>query len=344
MALKDKKVLFIGLISLSSILGMVLIAILSGWFYFYSTAPSTAMVYIYPNTSTKAIEDTLKAHLGADFARKTMRLANFTETDWSKRTGAYKIDKGMNTIKAMRKLTHGAQTPIKLTFNNVRTINELAEKINDKFLMTDTAFLKAIENKATLQKMGCDTNDVRVIFFPDTYEFYWNISPDKLVNDFYSYYTKWWNKERKDEAKALGLTPQQVSIVASIVEEETNDKAERGMVARLYINRVQKGMKLQADPTVKYALNDFTLKRIGGANLFVDSPYNTYKYAGLPPGPIRLPEKATIETVLKAPKHDYIYMCAKEDFSGRHNFTATYSEHQVNAKKYQKALNERGIK
>lgn len=244
----------------------------------------------------------------------------------------------------MRKITRGAQTPVKLTFNNLRTLQQLADRIGGKFLMSGDEFTKALNNSQTLQKMNCDTNNVRVIFFPDTYEFYWNITPEKLIDEFYSYYEKWWDKEgRRAKASSLGLSPQQVSIVASIVEEETNDKAERGMVARLYMNRLQNGMKLQADPTVKFALQDFSLRRISGPILFTNSPYNTYKFAGLPPGPIRLPEKATIEAVLNAPQHNYVYMCAKEDFSGRHNFTTSYAEHMANAKKYQDALNKRGI-
>ena len=157
-------------------------------------------------------------------------------------------------------------------------------------------------------------------------------------------YNNYWNQKRISKAQAIGLTPLQVSTLASIVDEETANNAEKPVVAGLYINRLKKGMLLQADPTVKFALQDFTLKRILLKHLSIDSPYNTYKYAGLPPGPIRIPSVQGLESVLNYARHNYLYMCAKEDFSGTHNFAVTHSQHIVNAKLYQRELNRRKIK
>ncbi len=165
-----------------------------------------------------------------------------------------------------------------------------------------------------------------------------------MVRRLLDYRNRFWSKERRSKAASLGLTPSQVATIASIVEEETAKADEKPKVARLYLNRLKKGIKLQADPTVKFATGDFTLRRITGKHLAIESPYNTYKVNGLPPGPIRIPAAATIDAVLNAPKHDYIYMCAKEDFSGYHNFASDYATHMANARRYQAELNRRGIR
>lgn len=179
---------------------------------------------------------------------------------------------------------------------------------------------------------------------PDTYEFYWNATPNKIIKRLVEYREKFWTDKRKAQAASLGLSPIEATILASIVEEETNKADEKPIVARLYMNRLKKGMLLQADPTVKYAVGNFGLKRILQQHLNIESPYNTYKHPGLPPGPIRIPSGNTIDAVLNAPSNDYIYMCAKEDFSGYHNFTSSYSEHLNNARRYQAVLNKRNIK
>lgn len=179
---------------------------------------------------------------------------------------------------------------------------------------------------------------------PDTYEVYWTADPRKTIQKILKNNDAFWTEERRAKAQALGLTPDQVGVIASIAEEETAKADELGKVARLYINRLERGMKLQADPTVKFAVGDFSIKRIGGKMLDTDSPYNTYRYAGLPPGPIRIPARRTLQAVLDAPVHDYIYMCAKSDFSGYHDFTSDYSIHKRNAAAFRKALDARGIK
>ena len=195
----------------------------------------------------------------------------------------------------------------------------------------------------SLPKFDPRKENLPSLFIPDTYQVYWDISAEQFVERMQKEHSRFWNEERKQKAQAAGMTPEEVCTLASIVEEETNNNAEKPTVAGLYINRLHKGMPLQADPTVKFALQDFQLKRISNKHLTVDSPYNTYRNIGLPPGPIRIPTPAGLDAVLNYEKHDYIYMCAKEDFSGTHNFASNYTEHMKNARKYWKALNERKI-
>ncbi len=191
--------------------------------------------------------------------------------------------------------------------------------------------------------LGVDTITIRTLFMPNEYKVRWDISPDSLVALFHDQYKKFWTDERKRLATEAGFSPAEIITLASIVQEESAKKDEHSTIAGLYINRLREGMKLQADPTARYAYGDFTVKRIGQIQLSADSPYNTYRNKGLPPGPICLPKQATIDSILNAPHHEYIYMCAKEDFSGYHNFAADYATHQSNARKYQEALNKRGI-
>ncbi len=192
--------------------------------------------------------------------------------------------------------------------------------------------------------MGMTTDNVTGLFMADTYQFLWDVEPAKLMQHMKKFSDQFWNDERKAKAEKLGLSPNEVITLASIVEGETNKADEKGMVARLYMNRLKQHMKLQADPTVKFALKNFALRRITFEDCSVQSPWNTYYVFGLPPGPICLPEKSSIDAVLNAPQHNYIYMCAKEDFSGYHNFAETYAQHEAYAAKYHQALREKGIR
>lgn len=207
---------------------------------------------------------------------------------------------------------------------------------------TDSAFIAACDS--VLQPLGFNREGYPAAFLPDSYEFYWSDPATKVVSKLVDVRNQFWTDERRQKAKTLGLTPVEVATVASIIEEETAKKDEKPKVARLYLNRIAKGMPLQADPTVKFAVGDFSLRRIKGEHLKADSPYNTYRSRGLPPGPIRIPERTAIDDVLNAPVHPYLYMCAKEDFSGYHNFAEDYATHMANARRYQSALNARGIK
>lgn len=259
-------------------------------------------------------------------------------------TGRYPIAPGRRIVDIYRMLKGGRQEPFMLTIPETRTMELLASRLSRKLMLDSASIARALTDSAFCQQQGYTVETIPCLFVPNTYEVYWDMSLDDLMKRMHKEYDAFWNNERKAKAEALGLTPDEVQTLASIVDEETANNAEKPTIAGLYLNRLKKGMLLQADPTVKFAMRDFTLKRILNKHLNTDSPYNTYKYAGLPPGPIRVASVQGIEAVLNAETHDYLYMCAKEDFSGTHNFAVTLQEHMRNARRYQQALNERGIK
>ena len=302
------------------------------------------IVYIYPGLTADEQFKSVESQLGEEFGERTVTMLNLLEVDLSNRIGAYSIKRGTTPYQAARILQRGGQTGIRVVINNVRTLDQLAERVTKDLLMSKEELLELLNDKDFCAKYGKTPQTIATIFFPDTYDFFWTVTPEKFVDRMFGYYNKFWTDERKEKATKLGLTPDGVSTIASIAEEETAKRDERGKVARLYVNRVKMGMPLQADPTVKFALGNFSIRRIYAYMLKVDSPYNTYKNKGLPPGPIRMPEKATLESVLNAPAHNYIYMCAKEDFSGYHNFAVSYADHKANARRYQRELNRRKIK
>lgn len=255
--------------------------------------------------------------------------------------GAYKFDAGTSALEVARRLTRHQQTAVKLSFNNIRLKEQWAGKVAQKLLCDSTQLMQAMLDPTFLEEAETDEANVISIFLPDTYEVFWNTPAPELMRRMLKEYRKFWSEARVQKAESWGLTPQEVSVLASIAEEETQNRSERGKVAMLYWNRLQFDMPLQADPTVKYALGDFGLKRILNKHLEVESPYNTYRHAGLPPGPIRMAEKATIDSILNAHIHPYLYMCAKPDFSGTHNFATTLSQHLRNAAAYHQALDRR---
>lgn len=260
------------------------------------------------------------------------------------RTGRYAIEPATNALQLTRALKNGIQEPVRLTIPSVRTTERLAEELSEKLMMDKEDLMAYLESNDSCAKYGADTSTVIALFIPNTYEIYWNTSPARLLSKMQSEQKAFWEGSRKAKAEALGLTPLQVTTLASIIDEETANNAEKPMVAGMYYNRLRQDMPLQADPTIKFALKQFELRRIYHNMLTVKSPYNTYVNTGLPPGPIRIPSVAGIDAVLNLVHHDYLYMCAKEDFSGTHNFARTYAEHLKNAAKYTKALNERNIK
>lgn len=258
--------------------------------------------------------------------------------------GAYRFGQSDNCLTVYRRLKSGAQTPVNLTLPSVRTVGKLLKTVSHQ-LMTDSSNLARLLMDSTYcAQIGYSTETLPCLFIPNTYEVYWTMTPEAFVKRMQKEHDRFWNEERKAKAQSIGLTPEEVATLASIVEEETANNAEKPMVAGLYINRLHADMPLQADPTVKFALQDFGLRRILHTHLETDSPYNTYKHTGLPPGPIRIPSIQSIESVLNYTRHNYLYMCAKEDFSGTHNFAATFSQHLANARKYQQELNRRKIK
>ena len=231
-----------------------------------------------------------------------------------------------------------------VVFNNIRTRDQLAERISLQLEAKSHAILNLMNDEDYVHRFGMNSENILAMFIPNTYEFYWNTSADQFLQRMKKEYDKFWNADRIRKARSIGFKPSEVSVLASIVQQETNRDDEKNIIAGVYINRYKKGMKLEADPTLVYALGDFNVNRVLNVYKAIDSPYNTYKYAGLPPGPICLPTKTSIDAVLNYIHHNYIYFCAKEDFSGHHAFAATYSEHCVNAKRFQRALDRRGIK
>jgi len=259
------------------------------------------------------------------------------------KTGNYEFKPGMNNNHIVNMLKAGLQKPISVIINNLRTIDQLAGIVSRYIAPDSLALLKALTDTTLINKLGFNKNTFPAIFIPNTYQLYWTTTPEKFISRMIHEYNTFWNKKRKDEAKSLKLSPVEIITLASIVQEETNKKEEKPIVAGLYLNRLKKGIPLQSDPTVKYALGDFSVRRILKKYLEIDSPYNTYKYAGLPPGPINFPEISSIESVLHPDSNNYIYMCAKEDFSGYHSFTNNLRTHIKNAKKYQRALTQMRI-
>ena len=320
---------------------MVIVAIIVFAFRGYG-GDDRPWIYLPEETSREAVADSLISNLGYEFGNKVYKLWRLQAGGDARPHGAYRVEPGESAISLSRRIAKGRQTPVDLTFNNIRTMPQLAQRVASRLDMSADEFLQAVAD--TLVAHGYGQAEFPAAFIPDTYSFYWTVSPGELVAKLLRHRDSVWNAARRAKAAELGLTPVQVSTIASLVEEETSKKDEMPAVARLYINRLQRGMKLQADPTVKYSLGDFSIRRITLPMLSVASPYNTYRNAGLPPGPIRVPEVSTIDAVLDAPVHKFLYMCAREDFSGYHNFASDYSTHQANARRYQAELNRRKIK
>lgn len=257
--------------------------------------------------------------------------------------GKYRLKTGMNNRALINMLKAGNQEPVKLKFHNIRKKESFAAYLG-KELETDSAtFSKYLDSATLIEKFGFNPDNFYTMFIPNTYEFYWSVTPEAFLERMNKEYLKFWTPARLQKAKTLALTPQEVTVLASIVDAEALYDSEMPTIAGLYLNRLEKGILLQADPTVIFANNDFTVKRVTGLLLRKDSKYNTYRYAGLPPGPIGMPSINAIDAVLNREKNDFIYMCAKEDFSGYHNFAVTSAQHEVNAKKYRQALDNRNI-
>lgn len=259
------------------------------------------------------------------------------------KAGKYKITRGMSNFEIVKLLRSGRQTPVMLVITKLRTKQDLIRKICTS-LEADSAALRALlADQVYLRQFGLDTNTAMCAIMPNSYEFYWNTSAEAAFKKIEAARENFWTSERREQARRLGLGINEATILASIVEEESNKNDEKPLIASVYLNRIKKGMRLQADPTVKFALQDFALRRIRIGHTLFDSPYNTYRYAGLPPGPICTPSVKTLEAVLNTPETDYIYFCARADFSGYHAFAASYAEHMKNARQYQAALNARGL-
>lgn len=266
-------------------------------------------------------------------------LAKIMDYQENVKPGLYTIEPKMTNLELVRLLRSGKQTPIRVTFNNVRTKEDLAEKITANMEITKDQFLDLIQDSVYIRKFDFDEETIMAMFIPNTYEVWWNTSPEALFDRMHREYESFWTDERKQKASSLGLSQKEVSTLASIVQAESQKSDERPRIAGVYLNRLRLNMPLQADPTLVYALGDFELKRVLNVHKETDSPYNTYMYAGLPPGPINLPDINSLNAVLNAEDHKYLYFCAKEDFSGYHSFATTLAQHNANARRYQAALN-----
>lgn len=295
-------------------------------------------LYIYPNTQKLEVVKIIESQniIINSVAFKFYSLIFNYKTV---RPGCYEIEKGMSVGRLVYKLAKGRQTPIKLVLGKSRTKEEFAETMDNELAFSKKELLSKMNDNEFLKSFGIDSISVLSLFIPNTYEVYWNMSVDDFFKRMSVEQEKFW-KKRETKLKDIGYNKLQVLTIASIVEEETNKDDEKPIIATVYINRLKKGMPLQADPTIKFALGDFTIKRITGNMLGVESPYNTYRNLGLPPSPICIPSIASIDAVLNYEKNDYLFFCAREDFSGYHNFTSDIKEHYVNARKYQAALDE----
>ena len=338
--LDSRTYLYIAAAGLLLIIGLII-------FYAFtpvSRADSTQYLYIDDNDT----QDSVIMHLrpmshtaGMAGLTTLMRHSGYGDRI---RTGRYAIEPDEGALAVFRKLKNGQQSSLNLTIPEVRTMDRLASVLGKKLMLDSAAIASALYSVEVCRKYGYDTCTIAALFVPNTYDVYWNMSIDALMERMEKEHQRFWQGDREKKAAHMQLTPIEVCTLASIIDEETANTAEKPMIAGMYLNRLKTNMPLQADPTIKFALKQFELRRIWQKLLFIDSPYNTYRNKGLPPGPIKIASVKGIDAVLNAVSHDYLYMCAKEDFSGTHNFARTYPEHLKNAAKYTKALNERGIK
>ncbi|PZX60431.1 UPF0755 protein [Algoriphagus ratkowskyi] len=339
-------------IALTLVISFSVLAI-SFSFYFYQVffSPNTLvdsdqnyMLKISSNDTYKSVSNKLYDDFVVNDLVSFGFVSRITGYQESVKPGLYTITPKMTNLQLVKLLRSGKQTPIRVTFNNVRTKEDLAEKITANMEISEDQFLTLVKDSVYIRKFDFDEETIMSMFIPNTYELWWNTSSEALFDRMYKEYNAFWTDERKQKAAALGLNQKQVSTLASIVQAESQQKAdERPVIAGLYLNRLNIGMPLQADPTLVFASGDFELKRVLNVHKEIESPYNTYKYTGLPPGPINLPDIKSLDAVLDADNNSYLYMCAKEDFSGYHSFASSLAEHNANARRYQAALNKAKI-
>lgn len=339
------------IILLSSLVFVALAAggILAKQYYHYAISNFTSMdgkehvYYIMPNTSSDSVLATItndyqiESNMAWNITCKYMQFSN-------PKAGYYKFPAAISSREVVRRLQFGEQTPYKLSFRQtIRTREQLAAHMGNKLLLDSAEIKERLDSEEYMSKYGLTPETAVCIFIPNTYEVYWTISADQLFDRMYKEYKRFWTKERLAKAEKLGLTPTEVATIASIIASETNKAFEYPTIASIYINRVRRGIPLQACPTVIFAVGDFTLRRVLNKHLEIDSPYNTYKYRGLPPGPIRLTRADLLDAVLNAPETDYLFMCANPDFSGTHVFSSSYAKHSAVARQYQRELNKRNL-
>ena len=328
-----------------AVCGLLLILGLLTYYAFSSVSNVATTQYIYIDEDDTQDSVIAKIQPFANLIGMTTLNTLIRHSGYSEniRTGRYAIEPGDGPITIFRRLRSGRQTSLNLTIPESRTMDRLAAILSNKLMLDSATIAEALTSQEVCEKLGYDTCTIAAMFVPNTYNVYWNMSIDELLQRMQKEYDRFWKGDREAKAAEMQMTPIEVCTLASIIDEETSNNAEKPMIAGMYLNRLKEGMPLQADPTIKFALKQFELKRIYNKLLNTESPYNTYRNEGLPPGPIKIASIKGIDAVLNYTSHDYLYMCAKEDFSGTHNFARTYQEHLKNADKYTKALNERGI-
>lgn len=343
--MKNKYLLFISgavLIMIVTLATMLLITFGSG-----SCLKSDFVIHIPTGSSYSALIDTLsssEAISSETHINRINRVARLKKFDKHVKSGRYELYKGMSANEIVNMLHSGAQAPTQLTFNNIRTLPILAGRLAKQIEADSTTIVNLLLDPATAEKYGFKPEEFIGMFIPNTYEVWWTISPEALIRRMNQEYNNFWNESRIKLLDNTNLTQKEVSTLASIVYEETKKSDEMPKIAGVYINRLRRGMPLQADPTIKFALGNPNIRRILYRHLKVDSPYNTYKHRGLPPAPIYMPSVKSIDAVLNYAEHKYLYFCAKEDFSGYHNFARTLREHNNNSNRYSRALNRAGIR
>lgn len=324
---------------------MILIIALTVYYAMTSVSDSDTVEYIYIDEDDTQDSVIAKIQPYANPIGMAGLKTIIRHSDYGKniRTGRYAIEPSDGAITVFRRLKSGRQTSMSIVVPEVRTMDRLAGVLSHKLMLDSATIAEALTSEETCKHMGYDTCTIAAMFVPNTYDVYWNMSIEDLLERMKKEHDRFWKGDREAKAAKMQLTPVEVATIASIIDEETSNNAEKPMIAGMYLNRLKAGMPLQADPTIKFALKQFELKRIYNKLLTTDSPYNTYQHQGLPPGPIKIASIKGIDAVLNYIDHNYLYMCAKEDFSGTHNFAHTYQEHLKNAAKYTKALNARGI-
>jgi len=306
-------------------------------------AGDRSTIYIPENASFDQAMDSVRANLIIKNQKVFEWVAKKKKYPVLVKPGRYVIDKSLSYNEIINILRGGRQTPVMITFSKARTMNDIAGRFGGQIEADSAGIISFFSDPENYSGDGFKKENIISVFIPDTYEFYWNTSPEKLYVRMLREYKRFWNKDRLGKSADAGLTPTEVSVLASIIDEEASKQDEKPRIAGVYLNRLKRGIPLQADPTIKFAINDFTVNRILYKHLEVDSPYNTYKHSGLPPGPIGCPSVESIDAVLNAEKHEYLFFAAKADFSGYHNFSRTLSEHNRYANQYQKELNKRRI-
>jgi UPF0755 protein len=301
------------------------------------------VLYIPSGSSYNQVLDSIRSNLEVRNPELFMRVANKKRYPQSIKPGRYIIKEPLSVNELINILRSGRQSPVKVTFNNIRTLNQLAGKFGKQLETDSVQIMDFFADESNFSADGFTKETIISLFIPDTYELFWNTGPEGVYQRMLKEYNRFWNEERLARAAEKELNRIEVSILASIIDDEVTKKDEKPRIAGVYLNRLKRGIPLQACPTIKFAMNDFTITRVLKVHLETESPYNTYKYKGFPPGPIGCPSIEGIDAVLNAEKHDYLFFAAKADFSGYHNFSRTLSEHNRYAAEYQRELNKRKI-